>query len=102
MAKISASSAKLPSEIHCFCPLIRQPPSVRVARVERFAASEPVSGSVRAKQPSASSVQRRGSHSRFCSSVPQRSIELHTSEVCTDTTVRADESPRPISSTISP
>ena len=43
-----------------------------------------------------------GSHSCFCPSLPQRWIEEQTSDVCTDTTVRADESPRPISSTISP
>ena len=53
-AKISATSAKLPSEIHIFWPLIDQPESVLVARVRRLAASEPVSGSVSPKQPSAS------------------------------------------------
>ena len=101
-AKISATSEKLPSEIHIFWPLIDQPPSVFVARVRRLAASEPVSGSVRPKQPSASPEQRRGSQRCFCSSVPQRSIEPPTSEVCTETTVRAEESARPICSTISP
>ena len=65
-------------------------------------ASEPVSGSVSPKQPSASPEHSRGSHCCFCSSVPQRSIEPQTSEVWTETTVRADESPRPTSSTISP
>ena len=101
-AKISASSATLPSEIHIFWPLIDQPPSTFLARVRRLAASEPVSGSVRPKQPSASPEQSRGSHRSFCSSVPQRSIEPQTSEVWTDTTVRAEESARPICSTISP
>ena len=81
---------------------MRQPPSIFSARVFRFAASEPVSGSVRPKQPSASPEQSRGSHSCFCSSVPQRTIDEQTSEVCTETTVRMAESPRPISSTISP
>ncbi len=92
----------MPSEIHCFCPFSFQPPSIFVARVLRLAASVPELGSVRPKHPSASPVQSLGSHSRFYSSLPQRSIDEHTSEVCTDTTVRADESPRPISSTISP
>ena len=39
------------------------PESVFFARVRRLAASEPVSGSVSAKQPSASPEQSRGSHS---------------------------------------
>ena len=51
-AKTSASLAWLPSEIHIFAPLIDQPPSVLRARVFWLAASEPVSGSVRPKQPS--------------------------------------------------
>ena len=81
---------------------MRQPPSMRSARVDRFAASEPVFGSVSPKQPRISPVHNLGSQWCFCSSLPQRSIEEQTSEVCTDTTVRAEESPRPISSTISP
>ena len=101
-AKISATSEKLASEIHIFWPLIDQPPSVLVARVRRLAASEPVSGSVRPKQPSASPEQSRGSHFCFCSSVPHFSIEPATSEVCTETTVRAEESARPTCSTIRP
>ena len=92
----------MPSEIHIFWPLIDQPPSVLFALVRRLAASEPVSGSVSPKQPKASPEQSRGSRLRFCSSVPQRSIEPQTSEVWTETTVRAAESARPICSTISP
>ncbi len=92
--------ATLPIEIHILLPVIIQPESVLVARVRRPAGSEPASGSVSAKQPSASPEQSRGSHSRFCSSVPQRSIEPATKEVCTETTVRAEESTRPTCSTI--
>ena len=92
----------MPSEIHIFWPLIDQPESVFVARVRRLAASEPVSGSVRPKQPSASPLQSRGSHFCFCSSLPHFSIEPATSEVCTETTVRAEESARPTCSTIRP
>ena len=92
----------MPIEIHCFCPVIRQPPLPFSARVERFAASDPVFGSVRPQQPRISPLHSFGSHSCFCSSLPQRWIDEHTSEVCTETTVLADESPRPISSTISP
>jgi hypothetical protein len=101
-AKISATSEKLPSEIHIFCPLIDQPEPVLVARVRRLAASEPVSGSVSPKQPSPSPEHRRGSQRCFCSSVPHCSIEPATSEVTTLTTVRAEESARPTCSTISP
>ena len=72
------------------------------ARVRIDDGSEPASGSERPKQPSASPEHRRGSQWRFCSSVPQRSIEPQTSEVWTETTVRAEESPRPTSSTIRP
>jgi hypothetical protein len=82
-------------------PLIVQPESVFFARVRMLAGSEPASGSVRAKHPSASPEQSRGSHSRFCSSLPHFSIEPATSEVCTETTVRAEESARPTCSTMS-
>ena len=44
----------------------------RSARVERLAASDPVFGSVRPKQPRISPVQSLGSQLCFCSSVPQR------------------------------
>ena len=100
-AKISATSETFPSEIHILLPLIVQPESVFFARVRKLAASEPVSGSVSPKQPSASPEQSRGSHSCFCSSVPHCSIEPQTSEVWTETTVRAAESARSTCSTIS-
>ncbi len=59
-AKISASFAWLPSEIHIFAPLIVQPSSVFTARVFWLPAPEPVSGSVRPKQPSHSPLHRSG------------------------------------------
>ena len=59
-AKISATSASLPSEIHIFDPCSSQPPSTFVARVRWPAASEPASGSVRPKQPSHSPEQSFG------------------------------------------
>jgi hypothetical protein len=67
-----------------------------------LAASEPVSGSVRPKQPRISPEHSRGSQRCFCSSVPQCSIGLETSDVMTETTVRAEETARPMASTISP
>ncbi len=92
----------MPRLIHIFWPLIDQPFSVFLARVRRLAASEPVSGSVSPKQPSPSPEQSRGSHFCFCSSLPHFSIGPPTSEVTTETTVRAEESARPISSAIRP
>jgi hypothetical protein len=89
-------------EIHIFEPLRTQPESVLRARVFWLAASEPVSGSVRPKQPSHSPEHSLGRYLRFCSSVPNFTIPEHTSEVCTEITVRIAESPRPISSTTSP
>ena len=93
---------RCPSEIHIFWPLILQPPSIFSARVRIEEGSEPASGSVRPKQPKISPEVRPGSQRCFCSSVPQRSIDPQTSEVCTETTVRIAESPRPTSSTIRP
>ena len=98
-AKIIARSARVPIEIHILLPLSTQPPSVLRARVFWFAASEPVSGSVRPKQPSDSPEHSFGRYACFCSSVPQRRIEEQTSEVWTEMTVRIAESCRPISST---
>src|SRR6478735_1084166 len=91
-AKIRATSEKLPRLIHIFCPLIDQPESVFVVRVRTLEASEPVSGSVSPKQPRLSPEQSFGSQAWFCSSVPHLSIEPATNEVCTETTVRAEES----------
>ena len=101
-AKIIATRALLPSEMNIFEPEIFQPPFWRVARVPTEAASDPVPGSVSPKQPSHSPEHSFGRSEVFCSSVPHCSIEPATSEVCTETTVRADESARPISSTINP
>ena len=53
-AKISANFGVVAERDPLFWPLIGQPLSVFVARVFWLAASEPVSGSVRPKQPIAS------------------------------------------------
>ena len=89
-ANIIATLAWLPSEMNIFEPDIVHPPLRRVARVATEAASDPVPGSVRPKQPSHSPEQSFGSSSCFCSSLPHCSIEPATSDVCTDTTVRAE------------
>jgi hypothetical protein len=99
-AKISPKDAKLPREIHCFCPVMCHESPTFLARVARLAASDPVPGSVSPKQPIASPEQRPGRNLCFCSSLPHFSIADPTNDVWTDTIVRAEESARPISSTI--
>ena len=47
---------------------------------------------MRPKQPIASPVAMRGSHSCFWSSVPQRQIAYIASDPCTDTNERTPES----------
>ena len=54
--------------------------------------SLPASGSVSPKQPIASPVAIRGSHSSFCSSVPHRWSANIASEPCTLTKLRSPES----------
>ena len=57
-----ATSACTACVIEVFSPAIRQPPSTRVARVERFAASDPAPGSVSARQMTASPAIPRVTH----------------------------------------
>ena len=64
--------------------------------------SDPAVGSVSAKLPIASPAARRGSHSCFCSSLPQRWIEPIASDPCTETKVRMPESPASSSSAARP
>ena len=64
--------------------------------------SEPESGSVRPKQPIASPAAMRGSHSCFCSSLPQRQIAYIASEPCTETSERTPLSPASSSMQASP
>ena len=97
-AKTRATSAHVPLVMKSFCPLITQSSSSRVAREVRLPASEPVSGSVRPKQPSLLAVASWGSHSCFCSSVPKNRIDLPTRPLLTDTMPRSAESARPSSS----
>jgi hypothetical protein len=54
-----------------FCPETSQPPSVGFALVVSAAASDPEPGSVRANAMRAPCSATRGSHVRFCSSVPR-------------------------------
>ena len=58
--------------MNCLAPSITHSPSSSAARVRTLPASEPASGSVRPKAPSTSPEQSFGSHSAFCSSLPNR------------------------------
>ena len=82
--------------IHIFEPLRTQslssPEPSLLARVFIDPGSLPASDSVRPKQPIASPVAIRGSHSSFCSSVPQRWMPYIASEPCTLTKERSPES----------
>ena len=54
--------------------------------------SDPASGSVSPKQPTASPAAIRGSHSCFCSSEPNAWMAYIASDPCTDTSDRMPES----------
>ena len=69
--------------------------------VRTLPASEPASGSVSPKEASRSPLQSRGSHSLFCSSVPQRWIGIVPSEVWAAIVMQTEESIRASSSTAS-
>ena len=92
-AHTTAISAAEPLVIHIFCPCTIQSVPSRVARVRIAPGSEPASGSVSPKQPSASPAAIRGSHWSFCSSEPQRWIAYIASEPWTETRLRIPESP---------
>ena len=91
-AQTTATSATEPLVIHILLPLSTQSPPSRLALVRMLPGSEPWSGSVRPKQPMASPVAMRGSHSCFCSSLPQRQMANMASEPCTETSERMPES----------
>jgi hypothetical protein len=82
--------------IHILVPVSTQsassPEPERAAYVRMPAGLEPKSGSVSPKQPIASPVAIRGSHSCFCSSLPNRWIANIASDPCTDTSDRTPES----------
>ena len=92
LAHTTAMSAMLPLVIHILVPESTQSdPSCR-AKVRMPPGSEPWSGSVSPKQPIASPVAIRGSHSAFCSSDPNRQMGNMASEPCTDVALRRPES----------
>jgi hypothetical protein len=58
--------------MNCLAPLTVHSPPESAARVWTLPASEPASGSVSPNEARRSPEQSRGSHSSFCSAVPQR------------------------------
>ena len=87
--------------MNCLAPLTTHSPSSRRARVRVLPASEPASGSVSPNAPSRSPEHSCGSHSRFCSSDPNRYIGWVPSEVCAHSVIATEESTRVSSSTAS-
>ena len=67
--------------MNCFAPSITHSPSSSARGVRVLPASDPASGSVSPKAASLRPAQSSGSHSSFCSSVPQRWIGIVPSEV---------------------
>ena len=87
--------------MNCLAPSITHSPPSSLAVVRVAPASEPASGSVSPKAASRSPLQSRGSHSPFCSSVPQRWIGIVPSEVWAAIVMQTEESTRASSSTAS-
>lgn len=88
-AQTTEIAAMLASPIHRFRPVRTQSSPSRRANVVIDPGSDPEPGSVRPKQPIASPVLMRGSHSCFCSSDPCLWIADIASDPWTDTKVRS-------------
>ena len=101
-AHTTATSDAEPLVIHILEPCRIQSSPSRRARVRIAPGSDPASGSVSPKQPSASPAAMRGSHSSFCSSEPQRWIANIASDPWTDTRLRSPLSPASSSRHASP
>ena len=78
IAKRRQTSAACPHVMKTFCPEMRYEPPSRTARVFWLAASEPASGSVKAKQPSFSPRASGWRKRFFWSSFPYFSIGSQT------------------------
>ena len=101
-AQTIAMSEQLPFVIHIFVPFRIQSSPSFFADVRIEPGSLPESGSERPKHAIASPLAIFGSHSFFCSSLPNAWIACPQSELCTDTNDRRPLSPASISSSTSP
>ena len=103
VAHTIATSATDPLVIHIFEPFRIQSPEASTRAVVRIDdGSEPESGSVSPKQPIRSPAAMPGNHRCFCSSDPNAQIGNIASDPCTDTKLRAPESPASSSRHASP
>ena len=71
LAHTTATSAMVPLVIHILAPFNRKPSFTFPARVVIPPGSEPWSGSVRPKQPTASPRANLGSHRSFWATLPK-------------------------------
>jgi hypothetical protein len=88
----------VPFVIHCFAPVIVHPSPSGTAAVRSEPASEPASGSVRAKAPIVSPRASGGTKRARCSSVPNARIGSVHALVCTATVTPTPASARESSS----
>ncbi len=102
-AQITTRSAKVALPIHFFWPFrTHSSPSRRAVVVTPPAMAEPTSGSVRPKAPIWSQLRMAGSHSSFCSSLPQTRSDCIARPEWTPKNVAVDTSIRAISIVKSP
>ena len=102
-AHTTATSATEPLVIHILAPSRIQSPEASVRAMVRIdEGSEPESGSVSPKQPIRSPAAIPGSQRCFCSSEPNAQIGNIAREPCTETKLRAPESPASSSRQASP
>ena len=97
-----ATSATEPLVIHILVPFSTHSSPSRLALVRMPPGLEPKSDSVSPKHPIASPAAIRGSHSCFCSSLPNCQMANIASDPCTDTRLRTPESPASSSRQASP
>ena len=102
-AHTTATSATDPLVIHILVPFSTQsPPGSWRANVRMEEGSDPESGSVSPKHPMASPAAMAGSHRCFCSSDPKAQMGNMARLPCTETKLRAPESPASSSKHASP
>ena len=96
---VTSSVMSVPELVmNALVPSITHSPSSSRAVVRVAPASEPPPGSVSPNAPSAWPLHSRGSHSRFCSSVPNRKTGIAPSDTPASSVIATDESTRASSS----
>ena len=96
---VTSSVMSVPELVmNALVPSITHSPSSSRAVVRVAPASEPPPGSVSPNAPSACPPHSRGSHSCFCSSVPNRKTGIAPSDTPASSVIATDESTRASSS----